>query len=109
MEMESVFTASGPYAEIVGRDSNVSFKTAQQRFKRIQGGGGDRRQLTILLGCHRNATGRDAALDIHRRTYELVRANWIAIDALAQAIIERQTMTYEEAFAVVQPKMAAAA
>jgi hypothetical protein len=99
MTLEIVYSLAGPFAQArpLGRGSKASARWdallsggCNQDYKRAEAVIADMRAMTESQTC------------------DLVKRYWLAIDALAERLLQRHSLDYDAAAAIVVPLMAAA-
>jgi hypothetical protein len=103
MEWSILTSLAGPFAEAAAR--GVRSK-ANMRWKALFDCGGmyDYRAAGAVLQDYKKASGRRRGLPYFEdQTRDLVLKSWPAIEALAQALLARETLDHDDAYAIVEP------
>lgn len=108
MRREIMVLMAGPYAQLgylnlISNKSDALYNVLFN-FKR-----GDIVQAEAVMVDYRSVTGRNPLRKLMNASLDLVRVNWTAIDTLAQALLEKHSLTYDEAFVAITPHLADAA
>ena len=102
MEWAILTSLAGPFAEAAAR--GVHSKARMHLKARFCGGEADfEAAKAVLLDYERASKRRRSMLDFEERTRELVLKSRPAIDALAQALLVKETLDHDDAYAVVEP------
>ena len=108
MEWEIILRLAGPIAEAimcgVTRSETCLFALAEE------GGGPDFEMPKAVLDDYRLATKRKYELTrfVYRTPKNVVSA-WVAIEALACALLESEVLAYEQAYPIIDRNLSAAA
>jgi hypothetical protein len=103
MEWAILTSLAGPFAEAAAR--GVRSK-ASMRWKALFDCGSihDYRTAGAVLQDYKKASGRHRGLPYFEdQTRDLVLEGWPAIEALAQALLTRETLDHDDAYAIVEP------
>jgi hypothetical protein len=103
MEWAILTSLAGPFAEAAAR--GVRSK-ASMRWKALFDCGSihDYRAAGAVLQDYKKASGRRRGLPYFEdQTRDLVLKSWPAIEALAQALLARETLDHDDAYAIVEP------
>lgn len=104
MEWEIIQRLAGPIAEAVMFGETYLFALAEG------GGSVDFKNAEAVLDDYRAATKRKYGLTrFVYRTRKIVVSAWVAIEALASALLESDVLTYDQAYPIIDCSLPAAA
>lgn len=101
MELAILSTLAGPVAEAVSRTPCIKATEIIGRVARSAYAYRDRQTLKRLFIEHGFATGCNMRAEFHDRAYELVREEWHSIVAIADELLIRHRLEFEEVIAIL--------